>query len=414
MTESSETLTITLLSTQEQLHGLIDAGEAALQLLDEGIIAWKNTPVARLQKGDALLKPQLASMATLDETQTQTLLNHVSAWLQRFIDKNLQGLLALQNAEGLTPPAQSVAQALAQHLGTTAREHVAPQVKVLTPEERAALRALGVRFGEYAVFVRDLLRPAAVRLKIMLKAIWLGENPHVSPPAGVAAVAITGDEPAWYWDVCGYRVCGGRAVRCDMIEKLADVVRPLTKRTDENPKGEFSVTPEMMSFIGRSGPEFAAVLQAMGYQSRTVESVAAEAPEVTEATETAEVTPTEAAEALPQTVSAEVAAQPATATKVLWVRKSLRVQRTQAPRSASAGSSGGRYTPRTPEGDAPAARRGANMPRFFQKRSDDGSAPQTPRSDSHAPRSAQRPDNRPARAVDPENPFAVLASFKTK
>ena len=75
--------------------------------------------------------------------------------------------------------------------------------------------------------------------------------------------------------VVGYRVCGPRAVRVDILERLADLIRPALSwrpgMPSDKPAGAtdgrgFTVTVAMTSLVGCSGDDFAAILRALGYR----------------------------------------------------------------------------------------------------------------------------------------------------
>src|SRR5581483_9681555 len=97
----------------------------------------------------------------------------------------------------------------------------------------------------------------------------------------------------------GYRQCGERAVRVDILERLADLIRPALAWREatagEKPAGAFDgrgfvVTQAMTSLTGSAGEDFASILRALGYRSErrpplppksvVVETVAADAPPV--------------------------------------------------------------------------------------------------------------------------------------
>src|SRR5206468_12932408 len=100
----------------------------------------------------------------------------------------------------------------------------------------------------------------------------------------------------------GYRQCGERAVRVDILERLADLIRPALAWREsspgEKPTGAFDgrgfvVTQAMTSLTGSAGEDFASILRALGYRmdkrpqlapkpspAEVGETVAAEAPPV--------------------------------------------------------------------------------------------------------------------------------------
>jgi ATP-dependent RNA helicase SUPV3L1/SUV3 len=78
-----------------------------------------------------------------------------------------------------------------------------------------------------------------------------------------------------FYRTIGYRVCGERAVRVDILERLADLIRPaLSWRPGSaapQPAGAFegigfTVTQAMTSLTGSSGEDFASILRALGYR----------------------------------------------------------------------------------------------------------------------------------------------------
>ena len=139
---------------------------------------------------------------------------------------------------------------------------------------RASLRKHGVRFGAYTIFVPALLKPAPSQLLAQLWALKHGELdmngmaelPQLSA-SGRTSIPVNPEiQPALY-KVVGFRVCGPRAVRVDILERLADLIRPLIawKPLDSEvapPEGAietgggFTVTFAMTSLLGCAGEDF--------------------------------------------------------------------------------------------------------------------------------------------------------------
>jgi ATP-dependent RNA helicase SUPV3L1/SUV3 len=73
----------------------------------------------------------------------------------------------------------------------------------------------------------------------------------------------------------GYRQCGERAVRVDILERLADLIRPALAWRESSPGTKpagafdgrgFVVTQAMTSLAGSAGEDFASILRALGYR----------------------------------------------------------------------------------------------------------------------------------------------------
>ncbi|MGI9403720.1 MAG: helicase, partial [Hyphomicrobium sp.] len=148
---------------------------------------------------------------------------------------------------------------------------------------RAQLRKYGVRFGAFNIYVPLLLKPAAAELTLTLWSLQNANATEMSlealpepPRAGLTSFAPDPATPEPFYRACGYHVCGSRAVRLDMLERLADLIRSLLSwraNCDDDAKppkgatgdGGFTATAEMMSVLGCSPDELGGVLKALGF-----------------------------------------------------------------------------------------------------------------------------------------------------
>ncbi len=155
-------------------------------------------------------------------------------------------------------------------------------MKDLDQPSRASLRKYGVRFGAYHIYLPALLKPAARSLASLLWALKL-DNVDMSALSGAQHLAGSGrtsfpiDKQLARdaYRVLGYRQCGERAVRVDILERLADLIRPALAWREtspgEKPAGAFDgrgfvVTQAMTSLTGSAGEDFASILRALGYR----------------------------------------------------------------------------------------------------------------------------------------------------
>ena len=95
------------------------------------------------------------------------------------------------------------------------------------------------------------------------------------PEAAAPRSRSTRRLPRDAYRVLGYRQCGERAVRVDILERLADLIRPALAWREtspgEKPAGAFDgrgfvVTQAMTSLTGSAGEDFASILRALGYR----------------------------------------------------------------------------------------------------------------------------------------------------
>ena len=100
----------------------------------------------------------------------------------------------------------------------------------------------------------------------------LDEVPHLAS-SGRTSFPADKEVPKALYRVVGYRVCGERAVRVDILERLADLIRPALAWRETmggaKPPGAFdgrgfTVTQAMTSLTGSAGEDFASVLRALG------------------------------------------------------------------------------------------------------------------------------------------------------
>ena len=258
---------------------LANAEADELTLTGDGSVWWRSSQVAFLKKGPAPLRPDVV-IAGLDQI-TPNMRGRVEERLKGFVIAKIEGLLGpligLQNAaeasEGenaLKPQARGVAFRLVENFGATSRSQFGDELKQINQEERGKLRKIGMRFGEYTLHLPALLKPAPAGLLTLLWALWTEKNlGEAKPPkAGLVSVEMSEQLPHAYYYAAGYRPSGVRAVRIDMLERLANLIR--TARNDAPSREGFEATSQMMSLVGCSGEDFEAILRSLGFRKHTI------------------------------------------------------------------------------------------------------------------------------------------------
>ncbi|MEY9364225.1 ATP-dependent RNA helicase SUPV3L1/SUV3 [Bradyrhizobium yuanmingense] len=261
-----------------------NAPDEQFVLTSEGIIRWTGDAVARLAAADEALHPRIRIIS--DERLTGAPRDKVQArlelWLKTHIEKLLGPMFELSKAEDVTGIARGIAYQLVEALGVLERPKIASELKDLDQSSRAVLRKYGVRFGAYHIYFPGLLKPAARALAALLWALKQ-DNVDLSALSGAQHLASSGRTsfpvdkalPRDAYRVLGYKQAGERAVRVDILERLADLIRPaLAWRENspgEKPAGAFDgrsfvVTQAMTSLTGSAGEDFASVLRALGYR----------------------------------------------------------------------------------------------------------------------------------------------------
>lgn len=257
---------------------LANADADELSLDDDGSIHWRSAIVAKLTKGPAPLRPDLV-IRGLDQI-SPTMRGRVEDRLKGFLAAKIEGLLAplialqnLANASGddaLKGVTKGVAYRLVENFGATSRAQFGEDLKQIDQNERSKLRDAGMRFGEYTLFVPALLKPAPARFLILLWALWTDRNPTAAPPPkpGLVSLEISDSLPHAYYYAAGYRPSGTRAVRIDMLERLANLIR--SARGEANMREGFEAGPQMMSIVGSSGEDFEGIMRSLGFRKNVV------------------------------------------------------------------------------------------------------------------------------------------------
>jgi ATP-dependent RNA helicase SUPV3L1/SUV3 len=242
--------------------------DTEIDFTEQGGLMWGENAVGRLAPGPEPLKPQVVPF--VDEEAGPDVAQKVQRRLQHFIDRKIatlfEPLLAMGRDEALTGLARGFAFRLVENLGVIPRESIAAEVKELDQDARGALRKHGVRFGQFTVFLPLLLKPAPTRLRLVLWSLSKGlqEFPE-SPPPGLVTVPALKDGPEGYDAMAGYRATGERAIRIDMLERLADMLR------QENSRGGFEAKADMLSITGLSLEQFAHLMEGLGYRAERAE-----------------------------------------------------------------------------------------------------------------------------------------------
>ncbi|MGE6741570.1 helicase-related protein [Allorhizobium pseudoryzae] len=273
---------------------LYACGNNDLALGSDGSLRWLGEPVAKLAAADHIMHPRVILLA--DEQLTGNARDHVAARLERFLNHHIATVLKplddLSRAEDLQGMAKGLAFQIVENLGVLFRRDVADEVKTLDQDARASLRRYGVRFGAYHIFMPALLKPAPAELITLL---WALKNDGLDKPgygelipalaAGRTSVVTDPSFERSFYKLAGFRFLGKRAVRVDILERLADLIRPLLQwkpGTSPRPEGaydgrRFTTTTAMLSILGATPDDIEEILKGLGYRADQVKAEEAQA-----------------------------------------------------------------------------------------------------------------------------------------
>ena len=279
---AQKALVIEIEARANRIHQAVDS---AFVLAHDGLIRWLGEPIAKITSGEHVLRPMIRILA--DEQLTGAALelvqNRLDLWLTQHIKKLLGPLFDLEAGENLEGLARGIAFQIAESLGVLERGKVAQDLKTLDQNARGSLRKLGIRFGAYHLYLPALMKPAPRSLAAQLWALknggledvkGLDEVPHLAA-SGRTSFPANAEIDRRFYLAAGFRVSGERAVRVDILERLADLIRPaINYRPGVTPgdapagaadRDGFVVTVAMTSLAGCSGEQFASILKSLGY-----------------------------------------------------------------------------------------------------------------------------------------------------
>jgi ATP-dependent RNA helicase SUPV3L1/SUV3 len=273
---------------------LYASGNGDLAVGSDGFVRWLGDPVARLSSSEHIMRPRVILLA--DEQLTGNAREHVVARIERFVNHHIATVLKplddLSRAEDLQGLAKGLAFQLVENLGVLFRRDVADDVKTLDQDARASMRRYGIRFGAYHVFMPALLKPAPAELITLL---WALKNDGLDKPgygdlipalaAGRTSVVADPSFERMFYKLAGFRFLGKRAVRIDILERLADLIRPLLQwkpGTTPRPEGaydgrRFTTTTSMLSILGATPDDMEEILKGLGYRADVLKAEEAQA-----------------------------------------------------------------------------------------------------------------------------------------
>jgi ATP-dependent RNA helicase SUPV3L1/SUV3 len=228
--------------------------------------------VARLVRGRSLIAPEIEILRNdlLDNASREAVRARLSGWLDRHLRKRLGPLFRAHETE-LAAPARGLVFQLSERLGAVPRRQVRSLVAAMGRADRAALAALGLRFGAQSVFFPALLKPAAQQLRLVLWNAHRGDaaEPESDPATGaIVPCQPASRAPAGCWAALGYSVIGPLALRCDRIELLSARLHRDARR------GPVPATEALSALAGCSGEALATVAESLGFRVRQQDGVA--------------------------------------------------------------------------------------------------------------------------------------------
>lgn len=277
---------------EQQAERFAAAANADMAVDQDGFVRWAGWLVARLIPGEDVLHPGFVLLA--DDEAGAKAREKITQRVRRFVafycETALKPLFDLAGAEALTEKPRFIALRLVEQLGVVPRREIAAELKELDQESRAALRRFGVRFGVYHIFLPALLKPAPAQALTLLWALKNNNQARAGKSdivaqlmAGRTSFAVEEEEDRAFYRLAGYRLLGKRAVRIDMLERCADLIRQAMtwrpgKAAAPRPDGAydgkyFTISQAMLSILGAKPEDMEEILRQLSYVAQPVSRV---------------------------------------------------------------------------------------------------------------------------------------------
>ena len=248
-----------LRALREELDRRVGALETSrdddLALSSDGSIVWRESIVARLRPGRSALEPGLSILQGegLDGEAASRIARHLGDWLRRHLRHRLQALYMVLDAP-LGGEAKGVAFRMSEELGALPRPEIGHEAK-----ER--LGAFGLRIGRAVAYIPALLKPDRRGLLGLLHAVRHNHAVLTVPPSAVW-IKVDPRLPVGFYRAVGFWVVGAKAVRVDVLERLA-------KAAAEGLRDGALLPTPALARLAACGPEdLAGALAAVGFRAR--------------------------------------------------------------------------------------------------------------------------------------------------
>ncbi|MGY8960126.1 MAG: disulfide oxidoreductase, partial [Alphaproteobacteria bacterium] len=237
---------------RRRVNTIAAAPDDAFSIGAEFTLCWGDATIADMRAGDTALVPHITVSRSeyLDGPRREKVRARLSVWLAQHLERRLGPLFTAKSAE-ISGALRGVVYQLAEVLGSAPREDIKINFDRLSVADRKVLAKLGVRTGLHSVYFKGLLNASAIRTRAILAAIY-HNAPSVPRRPKPARLAI--------WEMMGFRVLGGRALRVDVLEKFAAIVRKSARA------GPVAITPEMLSLVACDAQGMISVMGDLGYR----------------------------------------------------------------------------------------------------------------------------------------------------
>ena len=264
----------------KRLTSLCGGTHAIFTLSEDGAIMWGGKSVGRIGKGGTVFTPDaelIGGDLGQDNLQNMAVMR-MRDFLRAEVEAKLAPLKAIKDlSENADMPAEvkGFAFEVFENYGVLERKQHSAKINALTQDMRSHLRQANIVFGQYHIYLRDLMKPKPAALLSLLTSYGAGgDKAPFIPFAGMTSLKNEGDLHSDKFTpeairIAGYKALGPRIIRLDILDRLSRLIRQAQER---GPRNSFQIMQEMLSLLGSTLDEVRGVLTAMGFKSQDGEA----------------------------------------------------------------------------------------------------------------------------------------------
>ena len=234
----------------------------SLEISENGKFSWDGSPIGWLIPSDDPFKPNIQVLQSdlLNQDQIYLISQRLKKYLENIIEKNLSPLINIKE-DDYSSSCRGIIFQIKEGFGTTSIKKIFKLYKEITDEEKREFSKVGLRFGVEYLYMPELLKPGAVKLRALLWGVTNNAYYRDALPDD-GRVAYTPKEvaPSEWYNQIGYSKLGNRVMRVDMVERLLALIRIAARG------GSFKISEEMLSIAGASKDELFKVLIDLGFE----------------------------------------------------------------------------------------------------------------------------------------------------
>ena len=276
---------------ERRVRELLMSDNAAFKFDDDGSILWQNNKVAKLTNGETLYSPKI--IITNSEFLSDEQIKQIEIRVNEAVEGNIENILSeainLKNpvlnfeqqkseseknhnvslsinddekkpCDSISGKALGIAYQVYEGLGSAQINNLSMSTVNLSEADKRNLARLGLRLGVETIYLPNLLKPAAIKLRALLWSVHNQDFPKDAfPPDGRVSITILPNVKKEFYRALGFVPLGNLALRADIAERLSALIRI------EARNGQFRINETMLSIAGATKIQMEEILYDLGY-----------------------------------------------------------------------------------------------------------------------------------------------------